>query len=74
MILAASKMHGQSSMGKPYDIQERSFAFACDVLDFCWPLVVGHPLVVSLRVSCSKLIAILTTIRKNSESNDDRGS
>lgn len=124
------------AMGKPYDIQERSFLFACDVVDFCRPLVTGHPVVRELarqllksgtsvganleeaeageskpdfrhkvgvsRKECresrywlrliahaekragplatpliqeaSELAAILTTIRKNSESDGDRGS
>jgi four helix bundle protein len=123
-------------MGKPYDIKERSFIFACDVLDFCRPLVTGHPLVRELarqllksgtsvganleeadageskpdfrhkiavsRKECresrywlrliayadkrvgrlatplvqeaSELFAILTTIRRNCQSDDDRGS
>ena len=26
-------------MGKPYDIQERSFLFACDIVDFCRPIM-----------------------------------
>jgi four helix bundle protein len=129
-------MHRPIAMGKPYDIQERSFLFACDVVDFCRPLVTGHPLVRELahqllksgtsvganleeadageskpdfrhkiavsRKECresrywlrliayadkraapvaiplvqeaSELIAILTTIRRNSQSDDDRGS
>jgi four helix bundle protein len=123
-------------MGKPYDIKERSFLFACDLVDFCRPLVTGHPLVRELarqllksgtsvganleeadageskpdfrhkiavsRKECresrywlrliahadkrvapvavpliqeaSELVAILTTIRKNAESDGDRGS
>ena len=32
-------------MEKPYDIQERAFLFACDIVDFCRPLVTGHPVV-----------------------------
>jgi four helix bundle protein len=122
-------------MDKPYDIQERAFLFACCIVDFCRPLVLGHPVMRELsrqllasgtsvganleeadagqskpdfrsKVSISRkeayetrfwlrllvhadrrlipnaapllqesteLIAILTTIKKNSESNDGRG-
>jgi four helix bundle protein len=129
-------MHPGGRMQKPYDIQERSFLFACDVIDFCRPLFAGHPIVRELgrqllksgtsvganleeadageskadfrhKVGVSKkecresrywlrliahadshaartaspllkevaeLLAILTTIKKNSESSPDRGS
>ena len=117
-------MHHPTDMGNPYDIQERSFLFACDLVDFCRPLVTGHPLVrelarqllksgtsvganleeadageskpdfrhkIALRLiayadkrlapgatplvqEASELVAILTTIRKNSGSDGDRGS
>ena len=123
-------------MAKPYDIQERTFLFACDIVDFCRPLVgpeatvreLGRQLlkagasvganmeeadageskpdfrskVAISRKECrearywlrlvnhanprlsaastplisesAELIAILTTIKKNSEQNDNRGS
>jgi four helix bundle protein len=122
-------------MGKPYDIQERSFLFACDIVDFCRPIMprqmivreLGRQLLDSgtfiganleeadggqskpdfrskiaisrkeafetrfwlrlmvhadgrltpsaspLLQESNELIAILTTIKKNSETNDDRG-
>jgi four helix bundle protein len=123
-------------MAKPYDIQERTFLYACDIVDFCRPLIAGNPLVRELgrqllragtsaganleeadggesksdfrhkvalsRKECSEsrywlrliahaeksvvpragpllqesteLIAILTTIKKNAESNSNRSS
>jgi len=122
-------------MGKPYDIQERTFLFATCIVDFCRPLLTGHPVLRELsrqllksgtsiganleeadagqskpdfrsKIAISRkeafesrfwlrliayadrrlaatagpliqesteLVAILTTIKKHSESNDDRG-
>jgi four helix bundle protein len=132
----ALRMHRNSDMKKPYDIQDRAFLFACEIVDFCRPLVTGHPIVRELgrqllkagtsvganleeadggeskpdfrhkiavsRKECresrywlrlivhaerrleatatpligdaSELVAILTTIKMNAESNDGRGS
>jgi hypothetical protein len=58
-------MHRWIVMEKPYDIQDRAFLFACTIVDFCRPLVIGHPVV--------RELGILTAIKKNAESDDGRG-
>ena len=129
-------MQPSFGMQKPYDIQKRTFLFACTIVDFCKPLTSAHPVVRELgrqllksgtsvganleeadageskpdfrhkvavsRKECresrywlrlivhadtkltstadpliaeaSELVAILTSIKKNSETSDERGA
>jgi four helix bundle protein len=54
-------------MGKPYDIQERAFLFACGILDFCRPLLNGHP---SERELGRQLLKAGTSVGANLEEAD----
>jgi four helix bundle protein len=54
-------------MDKPYDIQERAFLFACEIVDFCRPLLLGHPV---LREMSKQLLHAGTSIGANLEEAD----
>jgi four helix bundle protein len=54
-------------MSKPYDIQERTFLFACEVVDFCRPLLLGHPVV---REISRQLLRAGTSIGANLQEAD----
>src|SRR5882672_3201657 len=76
-FLAASRVfltisHGiadarNSVMKKPYDIQDRAFLFACDIVDFCRPLVTVHPIVRELG---RQLLKAGTSVGANLEEAD----
>ena len=67
MIRAAFKMHPVPRMEKPYDIQERAFLYACTIVDFCRPLVTGHPVVRELG---RQLLRAGTSVGANLEEAD----
>jgi len=64
-------------MEKPYDIQERAFLYACEIVDFCRPLVTGHPLVRELGrqlLRAGTSVGETTVGGSHSVANNDRGS
>ena len=54
-------------MEKPYDIQERAFLFACDIVDFYRPIVAGRPFVRELG---RQLLKAGTSVGANLEEAD----
>jgi four helix bundle protein len=60
-------MHRWIVMEKPYDIQDRAFLFACTIVDFCRPLVTGHPVVRELG---RQLLKAGTSVGANLEEAD----
>ena len=60
-------MHRSDVMETPYDIQERSFLFACRVVDFCKPLYEGSAL---LRELGRQLLHSGTSVGANLEEAD----